>query len=130
MARPDLSTFACVNPACHQCRHAGQGNLGIRKVYGHDHIRLVRCRTGGAAFAERRGRPWATRRSQRPQQRRSSIIWATAVACAPRPAWGKSVKRRGRACCGSQAGMPRACTRSPCALCGPWPWRVTTSGAV
>jgi hypothetical protein len=55
MARPDLSTLACVNPECHQFRHAGQGSLGIRKVYGHDHTRLLRCRTCGEEFSERRG---------------------------------------------------------------------------
>ena len=55
MERPDLSTLACVNPECHQFRHAGQGNLGVRKVYGPDHLRLLRCRTCGEEFAERRG---------------------------------------------------------------------------
>ena len=55
MERPDLSTFACVNPACHQCRHAGQGHLVIRKVYGRDGMRLLRCRPCGEAFSERRG---------------------------------------------------------------------------
>jgi transposase-like protein len=55
MQRPDLDTLACVNPACQRFRHAGQGHLGIRKVYGHDHIRLLRCRTCGEAFSERRG---------------------------------------------------------------------------
>jgi hypothetical protein len=56
MTRPDLDTLACVNPACQGFRHAGQGHLGIRKVYGHDDLRLLRCRTCGAAFSERRGR--------------------------------------------------------------------------
>jgi hypothetical protein len=42
MGRPDLSTLACVNPECHQVRQAGQGNLVIRKVYGRDHLRLLR----------------------------------------------------------------------------------------
>ena len=55
MERPDLATLACVNPECHQFRQAGQGNLCIRKVYGRDRIRLLRCRTCGEAFSERRG---------------------------------------------------------------------------
>jgi hypothetical protein len=55
MERPDLATFACVNPACPLFRHAGQGNLVIRKVYGRDEIRLLRCRTCCEAFSERRG---------------------------------------------------------------------------
>jgi transposase-like protein len=55
MKRPDLDTFACVNPACQRFRHSGVGNLVIRKVYGPDHIRLLRCRTCGEEFSERRG---------------------------------------------------------------------------
>jgi transposase-like protein len=55
MEHPDLATFACVNSECPLFRHAGQGNLVIRKVYGRDEIRLLRCRTCGEEFAERRG---------------------------------------------------------------------------
>lgn len=55
MERPDLATLACVNPDCHQFRQAGHDNLVIRKVYGRDHIRLLRCRTCGEEFSERHG---------------------------------------------------------------------------
>ena len=55
MERPDLDTLACVNTECPLFRQAGQGNLVIRKVYGRDAIRLLRCRTCGEAFSERRG---------------------------------------------------------------------------
>ena len=55
MKRPDLDTLACVNPACQRFRHAGQGHRSIRNVYGHDHMRLLRCRTCGEALSERRG---------------------------------------------------------------------------
>jgi transposase-like protein len=55
MNRPDLCTLACVNPECQQFRRIGEGNLTIRKVYGHDCIRLLRCRTCGEEFSERRG---------------------------------------------------------------------------
>ena len=55
MERPDLSTLACVNPECQQFRQTGQGNLAIRKVYGHDGIRLLRCRPCCDEFSERRG---------------------------------------------------------------------------
>ena len=44
-----------MNPECHQFRQAGQGHLAIRKVYGCDRIRLLRCRTCCEAFSERRG---------------------------------------------------------------------------
>ena len=55
MERPDLATLACVNAACQQFRQRRCGNLVIRKVYGHDRMRVLRCRTCGEAFSERRG---------------------------------------------------------------------------
>ena len=55
MKRPDLDTLACVNPACQRFRLTGQDNLIVRKVYGQDHIRLLRCRTCGEECSERRG---------------------------------------------------------------------------
>jgi transposase-like protein len=55
MERPALSTLACVNPACQRFRLVGQGNLVIRKVYRYDRMRLLRCRTCGEEFSERRG---------------------------------------------------------------------------
>ena len=55
MKRPDLDTLACVNPECHRFRLTGQDNLTVRKVYGQDGIRLLRCRTCGEEFSERRG---------------------------------------------------------------------------
>jgi Putative transposase of IS4/5 family (DUF4096) len=45
MQRPDLDTLACVNAECHSLGRPGQGNLAIRKVYGKDHLRLLRCGT-------------------------------------------------------------------------------------
>src|SRR5262245_19592143 len=55
MERPDLATLACVNAECHQFRQSGQDNLVIRKVYGHDRMRLWRCRTCGEELSARRG---------------------------------------------------------------------------
>ena len=55
MERPDLTTLACVNPECHQFRQSGQGHLVLRKIYGRDRIRLLRCRTCCEAFSARRG---------------------------------------------------------------------------
>jgi len=55
MKRPDLDTLACVNPECQRFRLTGQDNLTVRKVYGQDCIRLLRCRTCGEEFSERRG---------------------------------------------------------------------------
>src|SRR5262245_8711299 len=55
MKRPDLDTLACVNPECQRFRLPGQGHLIVRKVYGQDRMRLLRCRTCGEEFSERRG---------------------------------------------------------------------------
>jgi transposase-like protein len=55
MERPDLDTLACVNTECQVFRQRGQGNLSIRKVYGHDHLRPLCCHTCGEEFSERRG---------------------------------------------------------------------------
>ena len=55
MKRPDLDTLACVNPECHRFRRPGEANLTVRKIYGHDRLRLLRCRTCGEEFSERRG---------------------------------------------------------------------------
>ena len=55
MTRPDLDTRACVKTECPLFRRAGASNLVIRKVYGRARIRLLRCRTCGAEFSERRG---------------------------------------------------------------------------
>lgn len=55
MKRPDLNTLACVNEECHMFSQPGADNLVIRKVYGHDNIRFLRCRQCGEEFSERRG---------------------------------------------------------------------------
>ena len=55
MERPDLDTLACVNPECQRFRRPGENNLAVRKVYGRDGIRLLRCRTCCEEFSERRG---------------------------------------------------------------------------
>src|SRR5262249_57521947 len=55
MHRPDLDTLACVNAECQLFRRPGANNLVVRKVYGQDRIRLLRCRTCGEECSERRG---------------------------------------------------------------------------
>jgi transposase-like protein len=54
MPRPDLATLACVNAECQYVGRPGQGNLTIRKVYGKDGIRLLRCGSCHEEFSERR----------------------------------------------------------------------------
>jgi IS1 family transposase/transposase-like protein len=54
MPRPDLATLACVNVECQYFGRPHQGNLAIRKVYGQDRIRLLRCSQCREEFSERR----------------------------------------------------------------------------
>ena len=53
-ARPPLETLACVAEGCELHGQSGQGNLTVRKVYGRDQIRYLRCRACGAEFSERK----------------------------------------------------------------------------
>ncbi len=55
MERPDFATLACVNAECQVYGQSGQGNLVVRKVYGRDRIRLLRCHSCQEEFSERRG---------------------------------------------------------------------------
>ena len=52
MDRPDLSTLACVNSECQHYGQLSQDNLVIRKVYGRDRLRLLRCRSCQDEFSE------------------------------------------------------------------------------
>jgi transposase-like protein len=55
MERPALDTLACIKPECPLFRQSDQGKLVVRKIYGSDAIRLLRCRNGCEEFSERRG---------------------------------------------------------------------------
>ena len=52
--RPLLSELACVNSKCESYGQAGLENLIVRKVYGQDQIRYLRCRCCGGEFSERK----------------------------------------------------------------------------
>jgi IS1 family transposase len=52
--RPQLETLACVNERCEWYGQAGQHNLTVRKRYGKDGIRYLRCCRCGAEFSERK----------------------------------------------------------------------------
>lgn len=52
--RPLLSSLACVNPDCALHGQANQDNLTVRKVYGQDQIRYLRCQACGIEFSERK----------------------------------------------------------------------------
>ena len=52
--RPSVESLACCNRACDLYGQASQGNLTVRKVYGRDKIRYLRCRNCQAEFSERK----------------------------------------------------------------------------
>lgn len=52
--RPQLETLACVNERCESYGQVGRNNLTIRKIYGKDQMRYLRCRCCGAEFSERK----------------------------------------------------------------------------
>lgn len=54
LTRSPLDSLACVNPRCELYGQSGQDNLIIRKVYGKDQIRYLRCRICRAEFSERK----------------------------------------------------------------------------
>src|SRR5581483_7777893 len=53
-SRPALETLACINERCTLYGQPGQNNLTVRKTYGQDGIRYLRCRCCGAEFSERK----------------------------------------------------------------------------
>ena len=63
--RPPIESLACVESECDLYGQAGQGNLTVRKVYGKDQIRYLRCRCCGNEFSERKGTGlWNTKVSE------------------------------------------------------------------
>jgi IS1 family transposase/transposase-like protein len=55
--RLPLERLACVNPESKSYGQRGLGNLYVRKVYGKDQIRLLRCQHCGMEFSERKNTP-------------------------------------------------------------------------
>jgi IS1 family transposase/transposase-like protein len=63
--RPSLDTLACVNAECKDYARPGLNNLTVRKVYGQDKIRYLRCGTCQREFSERKGSAlWNTKVSE------------------------------------------------------------------
>ncbi|UBV41517.1 hypothetical protein LAJ19_07510 [Deinococcus taeanensis] len=57
-----LESFACPAQHCEQHGQRGHGNLRVRKLYGHEQRRLLKCQVCGTEFSERKGTPlWNTR---------------------------------------------------------------------
>ena len=85
-SRPALETLACVNEHCVWYGQKGQDNLTVRKTYGKDAIRYLRCRCCCAEFSERKQTAlWNTK-----------VAEAKAVAVADHLAEGCSLKATAR----------------------------------
>lgn len=54
-ARVDLKSLCCLNTECKEYGQRGKENLRVRKEYGKDQIRYLRCRSCGEDFSERKG---------------------------------------------------------------------------
>lgn len=54
VTRPPLDSLACVNSECISYAQPGQSNLTVRKTYGSDQIRYLRCSHCGQEFSERK----------------------------------------------------------------------------
>lgn len=84
--RPPLETLACVNHRCELYGQAGQTNLTVRKTYGKDAIRYLRCQACGSEFSERKNTAlWNTK-----------IAEAKAIAVGEHLAEGCSLKGTAR----------------------------------
>jgi transposase-like protein len=52
--RPRIETLACPYEDCHLYAKKGANNLTVRKLYGKDKIRYLRCRSCSREFSERK----------------------------------------------------------------------------
>jgi IS1 family transposase len=77
--RPPLESLACVNPDCDLYGQKGGNNLTIRKVYGHDNLRYLRCRCCQQEFSERKNT--ALWNSKIPEEKAVSVAEHLADGC-------------------------------------------------
>jgi IS1 family transposase/transposase-like protein len=77
--RPPLESLACVNPDCDLYGQKDSDNLTIRKVYGRDQIRYLRCRACQDEFSERKNT--ALWNSKIPEAKAISVAEHLAEGC-------------------------------------------------
>lgn len=77
--RPPLESLACVNPDCDLYGQKGGNHLTIRKVYGRDNIRYLRCRCCQEEFSERKNT--ALWNSKIPEEKAVSVAEHLADGC-------------------------------------------------
>jgi len=74
-----LETLACVNERCAYYGQKAQDNLTVRKIYGKDQIRYLRCRHCGEEFSERKRTALGIRKCRRRKRWPWRNIWGRAV---------------------------------------------------
>ena len=78
-----LEDFCCLNEACPDFGKRGAGNLRVHATYGkYQSIRLLKCRTCGTRFSERRNTPLEDCRL--PGERAKSVLHHLAEGCGVR----------------------------------------------
>ena len=86
--RPQLETLACPYPDCQLYAQKEAENLFVRKVYGKDRIRYLRCRACSREFSERKNT--ALFNSKIEESKAISVAehtWPRASRRRPPPAW-------------------------------------------
>lgn len=84
--RPPIESLACPYDDCQAYGKKDAGNLVVRKVYGRDRLRYLRCRTCGREFSERKNTPlW-----------NSKVAECKAISVAEHLAEGNSAKATAR----------------------------------
>jgi len=78
-ARPPLESLACVNPDCVLYGQKGGDKLTVRKVYGRDKIRYLRCGCCREEFSERKNT--ALWNSKIPEEQAVSVAEHLADGC-------------------------------------------------
>ncbi len=77
--RPPIESLACPYEACQSYGKAALGNLKLRKVYGKDCLRYLRCTSCGREFSERKNTPlW---NSKVPEAKAISVAEHLADGC-------------------------------------------------
>jgi transposase-like protein len=77
--RPPLASIACVNSECKLYGQKGGNNLTIRKTYGQDKIRYLRCGSCQEEFSERKNT--ALWNSKIPEEKAVSVAEHLADGC-------------------------------------------------
>ena len=86
----DLSLFCCLNGLCSDYGKRGGNNLHVRGHLGNQgQYRILRCRTCGSRFSERKGTPFY--RSHLPEEKAISILEHLNEGCGVRQT-GRLVK--------------------------------------